>query len=264
MGDFFNILDLALSSHSEGVLSVAQFVSFLESLVFRNRNREIFRKIDKEACFQEMALRTRAIYGQYEVALESEAYRAIEKSSSELSLHDSIQKLGFAPIARTLEFARLEAESLSCDTVKRCCHIGHGAFPETLFALRKFLAQKDELVGLDFDKTAHMMATNLVKQYKIDRIDIVNEYGEKMNYADFCHIHIAVLVRPLMLILKRIFETADQNTVLVLRNVDGLASLIYEPISEKEYGILAENQFVAQDMVRGHAVVHSEIFVRRM
>jgi len=260
--DLFFALDKLIHEYTDNSLSIENFVALIECIVFENRQSDQFNTIELDPEFIKRARITRAIYSKYEVALEAQVSSELLELPRDVDLLESLNKSKYQPIARTLNFARLEAEALECGRDKVCCHIGHGAFPETLFALRKYLSGNDRLVGFDFDQMAHRKAEELITKFDIRSIEITQEYGERVDYSQFCHIHVAVLVRPISSLIRKVIETAPQDATLVLRNVSGLGALVYEPISSSAIQLLTQSGFRKVNTVWGHAIVHSEVFSR--
>lgn len=169
---------------------------------------------------------------------------------------------GSAPIERTYKYVPYEARAADMHNDARYCHVGSGPLPETLIAMRNY-APLASLSGIDADIDVLCIGREFAGAvWPGNGISFLPARGDDIDYRGFTHVHIAVMVRPEFDVVKCVCDTADREVTIMLRTVEGLGKMLYEPVAKETEALLAEHGFRRISVVRGHAIMNTAIFRR--
>lgn len=194
-------------------------------------------------------------YSEYEVREEQYLRAKLLESNTPLIA-------GSAPVERTYKYVPLEAKSAGIHNDVRYCHVGSGPLPETLLAMRNY-APLASLTGIDADPEMLRLGKEAADAaWPGNAISFFSANGDDIDYQGYTHVHIAVLVRPELNVVKCVCETAERDVTIMLRTVEGLGELLYEPIAKETQEYLLEQGFQRTSIVRGHAIMSTQIYRR--
>jgi hypothetical protein len=169
---------------------------------------------------------------------------------------------GSVPVERTFRYVPAEARAAGISDASRYCHVGSGPLPETILAMRN-VAPFASLTGVDADRNMLVLGKEFANAaWPGNAISFLHAQGNEIDYRGFTHVHLAVLVRPERQTVECICETADEDVTIMLRNVDGLGGWLYEPAAGETQEVLLDYGFRRVELVRGHTIMHTEIYRR--
>jgi hypothetical protein len=227
----------------------------LEKIVLAYRGSEQALYVSSDSRVTKLIPRIRRSYCEYETREEQRLRAKLVESHAPLIA-------GSEPIERTYKYVPLEAQLAGIHDGVRYCHVGSGPLPETLLAMRNY-SPLASLTGIDADPEMLRLGKELADAaWPGNAISFYTAYGDDIDYRGYTHVHVAVLVRPELNVVKCVCDTADRDVTIMLRTVEGLGGLLYEPVARETELFLLEQGFQRIGIVRGHAIMNTHIYKR--
>ena len=123
-----------------------------------------------------------------------------------------------------------EGDLFKISDSKNILHIGCGSYPVTAITLAKLNGSK--VVGIDIDARAIKMATEIINRKNLqDKISL--DIGDGRNYPldNFDTIIISSCSVPKIDILNHIFNTANNNCKIIVREINGASTSVVDCIN---------------------------------
>lgn len=120
-----------------------------------------------------------------------------------------------------------EAEALGVTAKSRVALIGCGSVPQSVLAYARL---SRAVTGIDNRPEAVKAARKAAKG--LPNIDIAMGRGETYNYSGFGHIVVSLMVHEKTQVLEQVASTAERGTRVAVRTVDGLRTLLHEPLGQ--------------------------------
>ncbi len=132
-------------------------------------------------------------------------------------------------IERTLSYAAAEGRMAKITGNDRILIIGSGPFPETAICYAKEFGCK--VVCVDMNQEFVDVSRKLVEKLGLsDRIEVVQGFGQEMDYSGFTKVLVTILTKSKGSILERLKESKAE---IIVRTSYGASELVYRPF-EKE------------------------------
>lgn len=118
-------------------------------------------------------------------------------------------------------------DAVDFKSVRRFVIVGCGPLPMTLYHVHDKTSVA-ELIALDTDTEAVERVASTARRFHLSRISARAVAGEAFDYSGADVIYVANLVRSKRLVLRRIADTAPDDTAVVLRDPYSLGRLLTE------------------------------------
>jgi len=135
-------------------------------------------------------------------------------------------------LARDADTARLEGEAAQITADSHLAFVGSGPFPSTAIALAKVFGCR--VTCIDCSIEAIVLSARLLRRMGNLNIDVLWNFGEKVDYKQYTHVLIAALIHNRDVILQRISDSLALEGKVICRHGQGLQQLIYEGLDGKE------------------------------
>lgn len=140
----------------------------------------------------------------------------------------------------------IEIDKFNLENSKNILHIGCGAYPITALVLAKKTSAN--IVSIDKDPIAIKFAKKIISKKKLNKkikINIGN--GEKFPVKNYDTIILSSCSSPKKKILKHIFNNADLNTKIIVREIK-------RNISDINKIIESNKNIIYKDMIKNHSI----------
>ena len=217
----------------------------LEALAKDENANWIAAPLIQTSFFRAHSTNTRAVYELYEEFIETRAL---------LDALNGSDPLENPQLKRTFLYAQKEAASAKITSSSRVAFVGSGPFPETALALSS--ATGCTVTCIDHHPEAVVLSQALFDKHRLHKLTAICIDARLFDYSAFTHILVAVLARPKKEILNQIARTCDKKTCVICRSVEGLKTLIYEPLED----IPLESFSLIGSVRDEKTIIHSLIF----
>lgn len=114
----------------------------------------------------------------------------------------------------------------------KALHVGCGAYPLTEITLAKLPGKK--IIGIDKNLKAVLSARKIIKKKDLDKkISIENENGLNYSVKGFDVIIVSSCSTPKEKILDNIFKNANENSIIIVREINSGTNNILEYINKQ-------------------------------
>ncbi|NJL44135.1 MAG: hypothetical protein HC945_02355, partial [Nitrosarchaeum sp.] len=210
---------MQLPCSPDGYLSpqAREIFAHLEAIATSDRYQGIQDDVSNSAYFQTKFQTLRAAFETYETLLETQEFIKALQADHVLQTEQ---------LRRTFEFAKIEGTRAEITKNSQVLFVGSGPYPETALAIHHIFGCP--ITCLDINPVACGLSSYLMRKNRIP-IVVLQGNGTTFRYQGYTHIIVAALAKPKRDILRQICQSTDHGVTVIVRTIQGLRTMIYEP-----------------------------------
>ncbi len=146
---------------------------------------------------------------------------------------------------------------------RKIAFVGSGPLPLSALFLHQDIGA--DITCIDFDEEASEKGGKFIDLCGCsDQIDSICADGRLLDYSEYDLVFIATMIGDKVNTVQQIQQTADEETLIAVRSVEGFRTLLYHPLNSNEIAALTQNgrQLLGQAYATPNIINCTPIFGR--